>query len=118
MSLPHYRLGKADGVYGPGDVEALVVAASGSIGGPELSNWAPESMLTLCERPIIWRGEPVSFLVISPRYVGVSLSSLRENGGIVAVGRILPGHDPRKWRELKPDGIAYWGAGVLSVTET
>jgi hypothetical protein len=113
-----YRLGMADGVYGPGDVEALVVADGGPIGGPKSSNWQPDSMLAICEEPIIWQGESVSFLVINPSFVGVTLSSIREKGGVVAVGRILPGHDPREWRVLKPDAIAYWGAGVLSAAET
>jgi hypothetical protein len=107
----------ADGVYGPGDVEPLVVADGGDIAGPKSSDWQPYSMLAICEEPIIWRGESVRFLVINPRHVGVTLSSIREKGGIVAVGRIVPGHDPREWRVLKPDGIAYWGAGVLSLTE-
>jgi len=115
--LRRYRLGMADGAHGPGDVGPLVVTDGGSIAGPDLTNWQVESMLAICEEPLTWRGDFVAFLVLSPRYLGVNLESVRREGGIVGVGRILPGYDPREWPVLQPRAMDYWGVGVISLLE-
>lgn len=118
MNPQRYRVGMADGVYGPGDVAPLSTTDGGSIRGPDLPNWQTEFMLLICEEPVIWRGDLISFLEVSPRYVGATLESIRREGGIVGVGRVLPGHDPREWRQLKPHALSYWGVGVLSLLES
>jgi hypothetical protein len=105
----------ADGSHGPGDVPPFVITDGGNIRGPELPNWQAESMLAICEEPLIWRGAAVKYLSISPRYVGTTLNDIREAGGIVGVGRVLPGNDALEWRQLEPAAMDYWGAGVLSL---
>jgi hypothetical protein len=105
----------ADGLHGPGGVPPLVITDSGTIRGPDLPNWQAESMLAICEEALNWRSATVKYLSISPRYVGTTLTDIRDAGGIVGVGRILPGHDARQWRLLEPAAMDYWGAGVLSL---
>jgi hypothetical protein len=79
-----YRLGMADGVCGPGDVAPLSTTDDGSIRGPDLPNWQKEYMLLICEEPVIWRGDLISFLEVSPRYVGATLASIRREGVLLA----------------------------------
>ena len=107
----------ADGAHGPGDVSPLVIFDGGTISGPDLPNWQPESMLGICEEAVTWRGASVTFLAISPRYLGTTLADIRHAGGIVGVGRVLPGIDARLWKSLDPAGMDYWGVGVLSLLE-
>jgi hypothetical protein len=112
-----YRLGMADGAHGPGDVPLLVLTDGGTIQGPALPNWQIESMLGICEEALLWRGTLVSFITISPRYVGTTLAAIRRAGGIVGVSRVLDGNDARLWQMLDPAQLEYWGAGVLSIVE-
>jgi hypothetical protein len=81
-----YRLGMADGSYGPGDVEPLTISMRRVVKGPPLPNWHPESILASLDTPIEWRGELVSFVALSPRYTTDTLSSIRELGGVVCGG--------------------------------
>ena len=112
-----YRLGMADGAHGPGDVPLLVLTDGGTIRRPALPNWEKESMLGICEEALPWHGTMVSFVTISPRYVGTTLADIRRAGGIVGVSRVLDGNDARLWQVLDPAKLEYWGAGVLSIVE-
>lgn len=105
----------ADGAHGPGDVLPLVIVDGGTIPGPDIQNWRGEFMLGICEEAVTWRGASVKVLAISHRYVGTTLADIRHGGGIVGVGRVLPGVDARLWKALDPAGVEYWGAGVLSL---
>jgi hypothetical protein len=107
----------ADGAHGPGDVPPLVIIDGGNIAAPNMPNWQGEYMLGICEEAVTWRGTSVKFLAVSPRYVGTTLADIRLAGGIVGVGRVLPGVDARLWEVLDPAGIDNWGAGVLSLVE-
>ena len=117
METRRYRLGLGDGSYGPGDVEPLTIRICQVVKGPSLPNWQPESILAALESPIEWRGELVSYVTLSPRYTTDTLSSIQERGGVVAVGRVLPGNDPRGWTELIPSALHYWAVGTLGVLD-
>jgi hypothetical protein len=108
-----FRLGLADGAYGPGDVPPLIVTLRQTVRGPNLRNWQPESIVAALDAPIEWRGELVSYVTLSPRYTTDTLSSIRSRGGVVAVGRVLPGHDPLGWTTLIPSALHNWGVGTL-----
>jgi hypothetical protein len=112
-----YRLGLADGAYGPGDVAPLTLTLGRIIKGPNLPNWQPDSILAALERPVEWRGELVCYVTLNPRYTTDTLNEIREKGGVVAVGRVRPGHDPLDWTELVPAALDYWAVGTLAVLE-
>jgi hypothetical protein len=76
----------ADGSHGPGDVPPLVISDGGTIRGPDLPNWQAESMLAICEEALNWRGATVKYLTIIPRYVGTTLTDIRDAGGIAHSG--------------------------------
>ena len=117
MERRRYRLGMADGAYGPGDVEPITIVENRLIPGPGIPDWQTESLLTVLDQPLDWRGELVTFLTINPRYTHDSLSKVRRQGGVVMVGRVRPGHDPRTWENLVPVALGHWGVGVLAVLE-
>ena len=72
-------------------------------------------MLASLETPFEWLGESVSYVTVSPRYKEDTLLSIQRGGGVVAVGRVRPGHNPLEWAQLEPSAMDYWGAGVLTV---
>ena len=117
MKPRRYRLGLADGAYGPGDVAPLTVTSIHIVKGPRLPNWQPEALLAALEEPLEWRGELVRYVTLSPRYEGGTVFRMEKEGGIVGVGRVRPGHDPLQWTELVPSGLDYWGVGNLTVLE-
>jgi hypothetical protein len=117
MKSQRYRLGLGDGVYGPGDVEPLTVTSIRVLKGPNLPNWQPEVLLAALEKPIQWRGQPVSYVTLSPRHVGGTVFGMQREGGVVAVGRVLPGHNPLLWEKLLPLGLDYWAVGTLALLE-
>jgi hypothetical protein len=107
----------ADGAYGPGDVPPLTITLGRIIKGPNLPNWQPESILATLESPVEWHGELVHYVTLSPRYTTDSLSKIQKKGGIVAVGRVRPGHNPLEWTEVVPSALHYWAVGTLAVLE-
>jgi hypothetical protein len=117
MEARRYRLGLGDSGHGPGDVGPLTIRMCHVLKGPNLPDWQPESLLASLENPIEWHGDLVSYVTLSPRYTTDTLSSIRERGGVVAVGRVLPGNDPRQWTELIPSALHYWAVGTLGVLE-
>jgi hypothetical protein len=117
MSRQRFSLALTDGVYGPGDVDAFTVQEVRLVPGPALPNWQSESLLTLCEKPFTWHNEAVTFVTLNPRYATESITSVKALGGVVAVGRVLPGHDPLKWAAIDPNAIEYWGVGVATLVE-
>jgi hypothetical protein len=117
VEVQRYLLGLGDGVYGPGDVAPLTITLGRMIKGPQLPNWQPGSILASLETPIEWHGELVRYVTLSPRYTTDTVSSLRRRGGVVAVGRVLPGNDPHLWTELIPSAVHYWAVGTLRVLE-
>ena len=117
MDARRYRLGLADGAYGPGDIEPLTIRMRRVVKGPNLPNWQPEAIVASLETPIEWHGELVSFVTLSPRSMSDTVFSLRDRGGVVAVGRVLPGNDPLQWTELVPSALHYWAVGTLGVLE-
>ena len=115
MSLTRIRLALGDGAYGPGDVEPFRVEVIGVIRGPDLPNWDHESLLAVCEEPFDWHGEAVKYVVISPRYSMDSLSSIATQGGIVALGRVRPGHDATEWAQVDPSAVHYWAVATATI---
>ena len=115
MKGQRFRLSLSDGAHGPGNIEPFTVASIHELPGPELPNWQPEVLLTEVECEMQWRGETVRYAILSPRYAGGTVSRMLKEGGVVAVGRVRPGHDPLEWKRLDPAGIVYWGVGVLEV---
>jgi hypothetical protein len=105
----------ADGSHGRGDVPPFVITDGGNIHRPELPNSPAESMLAICEEPLIWRGAAIRYLSIRPRYDGTTLNDIREAGGIVVVGRVLSWNDALEWLQLDPAAMDHWGVGVLAL---
>ncbi len=71
-----------------------------------------------CLDPTTYRGEELQYLVLSPRYSTDSLSSIRTNGGVVGVARMLPGTYTENPQRFEPHQMEYWAVGVLSVIRT
>src|SRR5678815_3400931 len=117
MQRARFQLGLGDGCYGPGDVEPFIVEVVRNIRGPDLPNGAGESLLAVCERPFDWHGEEVQYVIVSPRHSTVSLSSITLRGGIVAVGRVRPGHDPVRWPRVDHTAVHYWAVGVATLVD-
>jgi hypothetical protein len=118
MNRQSYRLRLSDGAYGPGDIAEILLSDGGEVRGPNLPNWRSDYLLGICEAPTSYRGEELRFVTLSPRYVGKSLADIRQSGGVVAVGRVLPGRDPMKARIVDAGDIEYWAIGVLSLRES
>ena len=115
MSRTRFRLVLGNGAYGPGDVEPFLVEVARTIRGPNLPNWDHESLLAACEQPFAWRGEEVRYVVVSPRYSQDSLTSIFLRGGMVALGRVHPGHDPMQWTHLDQAAVHYWAIASAEV---
>jgi hypothetical protein len=118
MQAQRYRLGLGDGAYGPGDIEEIVLSDGGVIRGPDLPNWQGEYLLGVCEMPTSHHDQALLYLLLSPRYVGDSLAHIRQSGGVVGVGRVLPGRDPRTSRTFDVTDVEYWAVGVLSLLKS
>jgi hypothetical protein len=117
MTSQRYKLGLGDGAYGPGDIGLITVVDEGNIAGPTLPDWQAKYMLARCLTPTSYYGEEVRYLVLSPRYEGDSLSSIRSAGGMVAVSRMLPGIVGEKPQRFEPREIEYWAVGALRVLD-
>ena len=117
MARTRLHLALGDGSYGPGDVEPFLVDVVGIIRGPDLPNWDHESLIAVCEHPFIWHGDEVKYVVASPRHSNVSLSSIELRGGIVALGRVRPGHDPVKWSRVDHTAVHYWAVATATVVD-
>jgi len=118
VKAQRYRIGLGDGCYGPGDIAHLLVSDGGTVRGPQLPDSQPEYILGICEEPKAYRGEPLQYVVLSPRYTTDTLRTIRESGAVVAVGRILPPCDPRLLGSFLKDQVEYWAVGVLSHAES
>jgi hypothetical protein len=114
MDRHRYRLNLDNGAHGPGDIAEIVISDGGDVRGPNSPNWQSEYMLGICEVPTSYRGDELRFVTLAPRYVGDSLAQIRQSGGTVGVGRVLPGRDPGTSRAFGVDDIEYWAIGVLS----
>ena len=117
MKRQRFRLGLADGAHGPGDVGPLILDSVHELRGPDLPNWQPEVLLAVLENQVEWRGEIVRYVTLSPRNSGGTVFRMRKEGGVVAVGRVRPGHEPLEWKRIDPTGVDFWGVGVLDVLE-
>ena len=117
MSRTRFRLALGDGAYGPGGVEPFVVEVVGTLSGPNLPNWDHESLLAVCEHPFSWQGEEVKYVIASPRHSLDSLSSIATRGGIVALGRVRPGHDPVGWSRVDHTAIHYWAVASATLVD-
>ena len=113
MDRQRYRLSLGDGAHGPGDIAEITLSDGGEVRSPDLPNRQSEYMLGVCEAPTFYRGEELRFVTVAPRYFGESLAQIRQSGGVVGVGRVLPGRDPGTSRVLGADDIEYWAVGVL-----
>lgn len=112
MHAERYRLNISDG--GSGDIDEIILSDGGVVRGPDLPNWQPEYLLGICEMPTSYRGEELKYVALSPRYAGESLDRIRRSGGVVAVGRILPGRDPLVSGSFNATDVEYWAIGILS----
>jgi len=106
-------LALGEGSYGPGGEVTLL--DEGNIAGPNLPNWQPEYILGRCIAPLSSSAIELDFLVLSPRYVGVTLDDIRHRGGTVGVSRVLPGAWISKPERFEPNQVEYWAIGVLSL---
>ena len=118
MKARDYRIGLGDGCYGPGDVAQLIVSDGGTVRGPQLPDWQPEYILGICQEPKSYHGEPLQYVVLSPRYTTDTLKTIRESGGVAAVGRVRPPCDPLRLGSFMKDDVEYWAVGVLSHIES
>lgn len=64
--------------------------------------------------PLQEHGDKVEFLVVSPRYGGFTLDSIREKGCFVAIGRILPGKQIDLQKGLSKGDTDYFSIGVCT----
>jgi hypothetical protein len=94
MDTRRYRLNLRDG--GPGDIDEIILSDGGVARGPDLPNWQSSYLLGICEAPTSYRGDALHYVTLAPRYVGESLDHIRQSGGMVGVGRVLPGEIPRR----------------------
>jgi hypothetical protein len=113
MTTQQYKLGLADGAYGPGDIAEVTVADEGIIAGPNLPNWQSDYLLVRCLNPTTYHGEELRYLALGPRELGVSLRSIRTAGGVVSVFRFFEAHSRDKPQTLHPHEGVYWAVGVL-----
>jgi hypothetical protein len=118
MEGQRFRLGLGNGAYGHGDTGEIILPDGGIVRGPNLPNWQGEYLLGICETPTSYRGDAVRYVTISPRYAGESLDDIRQSGGEVGVGRVLPGRNPQMSRAFKVDDVEYWAVGALSRLES
>jgi hypothetical protein len=108
------RVSFADGAYGPGDLDPVLVENLGEVFGPELPNWRGAYMLVRCVTPVAFRGSLLELLIVAPRYSGVTLPSLRSDGGIAGVARVLPGSVLAAVQHFRPESVEDFA--VASVT--
>jgi len=113
MDARQYRLNLNDG--GPGDIDELILSDGGVVQGPDLPNWQPSYLLGICKTPTSYSGEALHYVTLAPRYVGESFDHIRQSGGVVGVGRVLPGRDPSTSRVFHATDIEYWAVGILSI---
>jgi hypothetical protein len=118
MDAQRYRLGLGDGAYGPGDINEIVLSDGGVVKGPDLPNWQGEYLLGVCEAPTSYRGETLHYVTLAPRYAGDSLAHIRQSGGVVGVGRVLPGRNPLMSGTFDVADVEYWAVGVLSLLKS
>ena len=48
----------------------------------------------------------------------MDVTDLRRNGGVVGIGRILPGADVGRSRRFEKHEVEYWGVGVMRLHQT
>lgn len=113
MTSQQYKLSLGDGVHGPGDVLEITVLDEGMVPGPKSPNWQPEYLLVKCLEPTNYRGQELTYLVLSPRYKDTTLIDIRREGGVVAVGRILPGIFATKPQVFAANEVEYWAIGKI-----
>jgi hypothetical protein len=114
MAPQQYKLSLEDGAYGPGDIREITVLDEGTVPGPKSPNWQPEYLLVKCLAPTSYRGQELKYLVLSPRYKGATLTDIRREGGVVAVGRILPGIFTTKPQTFAANEVEYWAVGKIA----
>lgn len=71
-------------------------------------------MLVRCIVPEAFRGSPLELLTVAPRYSGVTVASLRSDGGIAGVARVLPGIVLAPGQRFDAGSVEYFA--VASVT--
>jgi hypothetical protein len=113
MASRQYKLSLGDGEYGPGDVGEITVVDEGTVPGPNSPNWQPEYLLVKCLAPTSYRGKELKYLVLSPRYKGATLTDIRREGGVVAVGRVLPGIFTTRPQAFAANEVEYWAVGNI-----
>jgi hypothetical protein len=113
MASRQYKLSLGDEAYGPGDIREITVQDEGTVPGPQSPNWQPEYMLVKCLNPTSYRGQELTYLVLSPRHKGTTLIDIRQEGGAVAVGRILPGIFTTKPQAFAAHEVEYWAVGKI-----
>jgi hypothetical protein len=118
MDGQRFRLALGDGAYGLGDIREITLSDGGIVRGPTLPNWQGDYLLGICETPMSYRGGALSFVTLAPRYAAESLDHIRQSGGVVGIGRVLPGRDPRMSGTFSVPDVEYWAVGVLSLLKS
>lgn len=106
----------------PWDFEAsdgpnrLVVEYTGIVPGPTALNWAPRYLLLRVVNAFDYDAERVEWLVASPRYEGVTLEMLAEEGGTAGFARLRPSAKLVEGKPFGPQEVDYFMIGDLTFT--
>ena len=74
-------------------------------------------LLLKLQSPTLYQTDSIEYLLVTPRYAGISLEDLRARGGTVGIARVLP-HvvvDPSKG--FTKDEIEYFAIGDCTLVE-
>jgi hypothetical protein len=92
----------------------LVVDHVGEVPGPGLRNWASRYLLLRVVSPFDYRSERVEWLIASPRYKGVTIDMLAENGGTAGISRLRPGVRLAEDKPFETDDVEYFMIGGIN----
>lgn len=106
--MRRYELsGGDDGAYGPGfgPVRAFEIDVVEDADG---KRW----QLVQLESALDYEDQRIEYFVLSPRYTGDRLSTLRDKGCTVGIGRVLPGKIDRVRNGDVAENVQYWAVGT------
>ncbi|MBM4258717.1 MAG: hypothetical protein FJ147_22805 [Deltaproteobacteria bacterium] len=67
--------------------------------------------------PASYQDDPLEYLVVTPRYVGVSIPELRTQRCVVGIGRVLPHVTVDIHQGLKKEDVDYFAIGDCEPVE-
>lgn len=111
-------VGDPSGFRGPKEIESITVVPVVVVHGPESPNWQPADILFELVEPIMYEGQVIKRVTVSPRYEGDSLRDILEKETTVAVGRILAESEVNSDRIYEASAIEYWAIGTIRPNTT